>query len=449
MAKSTEINMVEGPIFPSLFRVALPLIISNVLQLLFNAADIVVVGRFSGSGALAAVGATTQLINLLANFFMGVSVGANVTTAHCAGAGDDVGIRETVHTSMMIALVCGIGMVFVGVLSASPLLTMMGTPEDIIDQSILYMRLYFLGMPAFTLYNFGAAIMRAFGDTKRPLFYLSTAGVLNVVLNVIFVAVFKMGVAGVAIVTVVSQYLSAILIIRHLITTDEKFRLVIKELRIYKNRFKQIMSIGLASGIQVAAFNVANVLIQSSINSFGSIVVAGNSAGNSIEGFVYTAMYAVAQTSMSFTGQNLGAKKYNRIDKIIACSIAFAAVIGIILGGGSYLFGTTLVGVYNSDPDVIASGVYKLSIEGMTYFLCGVMDVFGFALRGLGYSTMTMIVSLTGACAFRILWILIVFSAYPTLFTIYISYPISWVLTASMHFICYTRIRKKFPKTAE
>ncbi len=294
MTKSSEINMCEGPILPSILRFALPLMLSNILQLLFNAADVVVVGRFSGSEALAAVGSTTQLINLFVNFFIGLSVGANVMVAHYYGAGDKRGISETVHTAICIAVICGVAMLFVGILAASPMLKFMNTPDNVFDQAALYMRIYFLGTPAFVVYNFGAAIMRAAGDTRRPLIYLSISGVLNVILNVFFVVALRLDVAGVALATIISQYVSAILILGHLMRTNDNCRLVLKEIKIYKNRFSQIMQIGLGAGFQTLAFAISNVQIQSSINSFGSIVMAGSSAAGSVEGFVETPMNAVA-----------------------------------------------------------------------------------------------------------------------------------------------------------
>lgn len=445
MTKSNEMNMCEGPIFSNILLFAFPLILSNILQLLFNAADVVVVGRFTGSEALAAVGSTTQLINLLVNFFTGLSVGVNVMVAHYYGAGDKNGIHDTVHTSMTLAGICGVLMVFIGILAASPMLTLMGTPDDVIGHSVLYMKLYFLGMPAFMVYNFGAAVLRAAGDTKHPLYYLSLSGVLNVILNVIFVVVFKLGVAGVALATVISQYLSAVLIVLHLVRTDSQSRLCVKELKIHRNRFSQIMSIGLAAGLQSVAFNISNVQIQSSINTFGSTVMAGSAASGSVEGFVYMSMNAVSQTTLSFMGQNFGARKYKRIDKILYRCLALTTVLGLVMGMGAYLLGNTLIGIYNSDPMVIESGVYRLSIVSTTYAICGIMEVLAFAIRGLGYSTMPMIVSLMGGCVFRVLWILIVFSAVPTQFSIYISYPMSWILTSIVLWICYKKVRKKFP----
>ncbi len=447
MIGSKKVDMCEGALLPNLLMFAIPLIASNILQLLFNAADVIVVGRFTGSGALAAVGATTVLINLLVNFFIGVSIGTNVVVAHFYGAKDNRAIHETVHTAIVAALVCGFLMTLIGELMAGPMLTLMGTPSDVINDSVLYLKIYFIGMPAFMLYNFGAAIMRSSGDTKRPLYYLLTSGIVNVILNLIFVAIFNMGVAGVALATTISQCLSASLIIIYLIRTDGANRLIIRDLKIYKSRLGQIMRIGLTAGLQSIVFNISNVQIQASINSFGSTVVAGSAAASSIEGFVYTSMDAVAQTSLSFTGQNFGAQKYSRIDKILVECTIISTVIGIVMGVGAYLMGDMLIGIYNSDPEVIKSGIYRLMLICVPYFICGIMDEFAAALRGLGHSAMPTIVSFLGACVFRVIWILTVFKIYHTQFAIFISYPISWILTSAVLFICYMKVRKEFPST--
>ncbi|MDD5945624.1 MAG: MATE family efflux transporter [Clostridia bacterium] len=449
MSKSNEINMCEGAILPKILMFAFPLILSNILQLLFNAADVVVVGRYAGSLSLAAVGSTTSLINLLVNFFIGLSIGANVIAAHFYGADDKKAISETAHTAIATAVCCGIIMVFLGEIVARPMLTLMGTPDDIIDKAVLYMRIYFCGMPAFMLYNFGAAIMRAAGDTKRPLLYLSVSGVLNVMLNILFVVVLKIDVAGVALATIISQYLSASLIIWYLVHADIAVHINPKQIKIHKSRLSQILKIGVASGLQSVVFNISNVQIQSSINSFGSTVVAGSSAASSVEGFVYMSMNAVAQTAMSFTGQNFGARKFKRIDKIFVRCILFTTIVGLIMGMGAYLIGDTLIGIYNSDPEVIVHGVYRLSIISTTYALCGIMDVVAFVLRGLGHSTEPTIISLLGACLFRVLWISFVFRAIPTQFIMYISYPISWILTLAALLICFRRVRGKLPSGDE
>lgn len=435
--------MCHGPLFSKLIMFAIPLILSGVLQLLFNAADIVVVGRFTGSHALAAVGSTSSLINLLVNLFIGVSVGANVLLGKFCGAQDYKNASETVHTAIYIAIWGGVMMIFAGLILARPLLELMGTPMDVIDLSVLYMRIYFIGMPAFMIYNFGAAILRAVGDTKRPLYFLTVAGIVNVLFNLLFVIVFKMGVAGVALATIISETISAGLILLSLMQSDGILRLHLKEMKFHKDKVVGMLKIGLPAGLQGMIFNISNVLIQSSVNSFGSVVMAGNTAASNIEGFVYTSMNAIYQTSLSFTSQNMGAKQYHRIDKILLQCLGVVTVVGLVLGVGAFLCGHTLLGIYSSSEDVITHGISRLSVVCAFYFLCGIMDVMVGSLRGMGYSIMPMLVSLTGACLFRVIWIFTIFQMEHTLFSLYISYPISWILTFSAHVICYLVVRRK------
>lgn len=435
--------MCHGPLFSKIIMFAIPLILSGVLQLLFNAADIVVVGRFTGSHALAAVGSTSSLINLLVNLFIGVSVGANVLLGKFCGAQDYKNASETVHTAIYIAIWGGVIMIFAGLILARPLLELMGTPMDVIDLSVLYMRIYFIGMPAFMIYNFGAAILRAVGDTKRPLYFLTVAGIVNVLFNLLFVIVFKMGVAGVALATIISETISAGLILLSLMQSDGILRLHLKEMKFHKDKVVGMLKIGLPAGLQGMIFNISNVLIQSSVNSFGSVVMAGNTAASNIEGFVYTSMNAIYQTSLSFTSQNMGAKQYHRIDKILLQCLGVVTVVGLVLGVGAFLCGHTLLGIYSSSEDVITHGISRLSVVCASYFLCGIMDVMVGSLRGMGYSIMPMLVSLTGACLFRVIWIFTIFQMEHTLFSLYISYPISWILTFSAHVICYLVVRRK------
>ena len=435
--------MCHGPLFSKIIMFAIPLILSGVLQLLFNAADIVVVGLFTGSHALAAVGSTSSLINLLVNLFIGVSVGANVLLGKFCGAQDYKNASETVHTAIYIAIWGGVIMIFAGLILARPLLELMGTPMDVIDLSVLYMRIYFIGMPAFMIYNFGAAILRAVGDTKRPLYFLTVAGVVNVLFNLLFVIVFKMGVAGVALATIISETISAGLIILSLMQSDGILRLHLKEMKFHKDKVAGMLKIGLPAGLQGMIFNISNVLIQSSVNSFGSVVMAGNTAASNIEGFVYTSMNAIYQTSLSFTSQNMGAKQYHRIDKILLQCLGVVTAVGLVLGVGAFLCGHTLLGIYSSSEDVITHGISRLSVVSASYFLCGIMDVMVGSLRGMGYSIMPMLVSLTGACLFRVIWIFTIFQMEHTLFSLYISYPISWILTFSAHVICYLVVRRK------
>lgn len=443
MSRSYEIDMCNGPLFKKIIIFAIPLMLSGILQLLFNAADIVVVGRFSGSQALAAVGSTGSLINLQINLFIGLSVGASVLLGRYIGAQQYEDASKTVNTAIYTAIAGGFIMIFVGFLLARPLLELTGTPDDVIELSILYMRIYFAGMPAFMIYNFGAALLRALGDTKRPLYFLLVSGIVNVLFNLFFVIKLSMGVAGVALATVISQFISAGLILLSLHESDGILQIHLKELRFHGDKFKEMMKIGLPAGLQGIIFNISNVLIQSSINSFGSTVMAGNTAASNIEGFVYTSMNAVYQTSLSFTSQNYGAKKYERIDKILIQCQLLVSVVGFTLGYGAYLFGNQLLQIYSTSAEVIAYGMNRLSVVSASYFLCGIMDVFVGSLRGIGYSILPMIVSLTGACLLRVIWIFTVFQIYHTQFSLYISYPISWIVTAGAHLISYLIVRKK------
>lgn len=438
-----EIDMCNGPLLPKMLLFTIPLILSGVLQLLFNAADVIVVGQFAGNEALAAVGSTSSLTNLLVNLFIGMSVGVNVLVARYYGGKQDGEVSETVHTAIVISVLGGVLLAVIGIVLAKPLLTLMDTPEDVIKHSVLYMRIYFMGMPVMLLYNFGSAVLRAIGDTRRPLFYLSIAGVINVCLNLWFVISLHMGVAGVALATIISQAVSAVLIVRCLIQSEGCFRLYPEKLKISWDKLLRIARIGLPAGIQGSLFSVSNVLIQSSVNSFGSVAMAGNTAASNIEGFVYTAMNAVHQTAVSFTGQNLGGKRFDRISKILAQCLMLVTIIGLVMGNAVVLFGEPLLGLYSSDTEVITYGQKRLLYICTIYCMCGIMDVLVGSIRGLGYAIMPMIVSLLGACAFRVVWIYTIFSWNRTLETLYISYPVSWTLTALVHLICFIIVKKK------
>lgn len=446
--KSNSIDMTEGSIFNKIILFAIPLMLSSILQLLFNAADLVVVGKFAGSESLAAVGSTNALINLLVNLFIGLSMGASVVMGRCIGARRYDEAHKALHTAMAIATVGGVMMIFVGYFASAPMLKLMATPDDVINLSILYMKIYFMGMPGMMAYNFGSAILRSAGDTKRPLYFLTVAGVVNVILNLILVIGFHMGVAGVAIATATSQYISGFFVVMALVKSEGYMQLHLKELRFHKDQAFEMIRIGFPAGLQGIIFSISNVLIQSSVNSFGKIVMAGNTAASNIEGFVYTAMNSIYQTALSFTSQNMGAKRYDRIDKILFECQLTVIIIGLVAGLGAYTMGDKLLAIYDSDPEVIGYGLTRMSLVCAPYFLCGMMDVMVGSLRGMGYSIMPMIVSLTGACLFRVIWILTVFAANHTLFTLYISYPISWALTFSIHLLCYLVVRRKF-KTAE
>ena len=444
--RSYQVDMCNGPIFKKLIIFAIPLILSGCLQLLFNAADIIVVGRFTGSEALAAVGSTSALINLLVNLFIGISVGANVVLGKYIGARDDENASKTVHTASFISIVGGIFMIFIGFFFSKPLLELMATPEDVIDLSSLYMRIYFVGMPFFMLYNFGAAILRSIGDTKRPLYFLLISGIINVVFNLFFVIVFHLGVAGVALATMISEGISAILILLCLKHMDGPLHFELKDMRFHKELAFKMLEVGLPAGLQGIIFSISNVLIQSSVNSFGSVVMAGNTAASNIEGFVYTSMNAVYQTSLSFTSQNFGAKKFDRIDKILLECLGIVTVVGLVLGQGAYFFGQQLLSIYTNDKHVIAFGIERLSVISATYCLCGMMDTLVGSLRGVGYSILPMLMSLTGVCVFRVVWIFTVFKALHTQFSLYVSYPISWMITIFAHTICFLVVRKRIRK---
>ena len=447
--KTNEIDMTSGPLIPKILAFSIPLMLSGILQLLFNAADIIVVGQFTSAQAMAAVGSTSSLNNLIVNIFVGLSIGSNVLMARFYGAHNQEGTHTLVHTSILLSLIAGLFLVVLGVALADPLLTLMGTPDDVIDQSVLYMRIVFMGMPALLTYDFGAGILRAIGDTKRPLLYLLISGIINVCLNLFFVIVFGMGVAGVAIATVVSQYVSAFLVIRSMMKTSSSYRLRIKELRMEKEMLLQILRIGLPAGIQSALFNISNVLIQSSINSFGSIAMAGNTAASNIEGFVYTSMNAVYQASINFTSQNVGAHNTKRITPVLLSCLMIVSIVGISLSTIVEVFDSELLGIYSSDPTVISYGISRLHVVCMTYFLCGLMDTACGSIRGLGYSMAPTIVSLTRACRLRILWICTAFQIDRTLFTLYLSYPVSWLVTFIAHMLCYMKFSRDWKRKIE
>ncbi len=432
-----EMDMCSGALLPKILLYSLPLMLSGILQLLFNAADVVVVGRFAGSDALAAVGSTSSLINLLVNVFMGLSVGTNVMVARFFGAGQKKELEEMVHTAILTSIVSGVVLVFVGLILSRPALLLMDTPEDVIDQSVLYIRIYFVGMPVMMLYNFGSAVLRAVGDTRRPLYFLMIAGVVNVALNLFFVIALSMGVAGVALATIISQTISALLVLLCLMRTEGDYRVDLKRLRIVKDKMIKMIKIGLPAGMQGALFSVSNVLIQSSVNSFGSIAMAGNTAAQNLEGFVYTAMNSLHQTCISFTGQNYGARQYKRMGKILMICLGCVIAVGVLMGNGVYLAGGVLLKLYSPDAEVIQYGILRLFYICTTYALCGMMDVMVGSLRGMGYGIMPMLVSLTGACLFRVVWIMTVFRAHHSLEILYVSYPISWALTFAVHLLCF------------
>ena len=448
--KNYEINMTEGPLLPKILAYSGPLVLTGVLQLLYNAADVVVVGNFAGPQALAAVSSTGSLINLLVNVFMGLSVGASVVIARDWGAGDLIRMRRAEHTAVTVAAVSGFFVGALGFFLAGPLLFLMDSPPDVIVGATLYVKIYFLGMPANMLYNFGAAALRAVGDTRRPLFYLTISGLVNVALNLFLVIVFHLDVAGVAIATVASQVVSAVLVLRCLLKNEGSIRLNVKELGIDRNELKNIVRMGLPAGLQGSLFSISNVLIQTAVNSFGSLVIAGNGVASNLEGFVYTAMNAQYQSDLTFASANYGAGRYDRVRKVMLVCLSTVTVMGFILGMIFLALGPQLLSLYNGDPDVIRAGMERMRVILPLYFLCGIMDVMVGQLRGIGYAVMPMIVSLTGACLLRIVWIMTVFRLNHTQFTLYISYPISWFVTFAVHMLCYLFVaRKKLPRKTE
>ena len=438
-----EIDMCNGTIMDKLVSFSVPLMISGILQILFNAVDIIVVGRFSGSQALAAVGSTSALINMMINLFIGISLGANVLAARFYAADRKKEMSETVHTSIMLALISGILMVFVGLICARWSLELMDTPDDVIDQATLYMRIYFVGMPFFMLYNYGAAILRAVGDTKRPLMYLIVSGVLNAILNVFLVVCFHLDVAGVGIATVVSQMVSCILVLRCLYKSEGSYQLRFSKLTIKTRYLGQIFAVGVPAGIQSTVINFSNVLLQSSVNSFGSVAMAGYTAANNVLSFLYVSVNSVTQACMSFTSQNYGVHKFKRMDRVLVDCLILSVSVALALGSVAYFFGPEILQIYTEEPDVIASGMEILAYTTLTYFLCGIMDLFPGALRGMGHSGVPMILSILGTVGTRIVWIFGIFPSHRSLGVLFWSYPISWILTIIMQVICFCFVRKK------
>ncbi len=437
-------DMTQGPLSGKLLIFTLPVMLAGILQLLFNAADIIVVGRLAGSNSLAAVGSNGALINLIVNLLVGLSVGSGVATAFFFGAGEMEQVKETIHTSVAISLLGGVVTGIAGVLLSPLLLRLMGTPETILGLSEVYLRIYFLGLPAMSVYNFGSAILRSLGDTRRPLYYLIIAGIVNIILNITLVAVFHMDVAGVAIATVISQTISALLIVRCLMRLDAEMSLEWKKVKISKQKLYRIMRVGLPAGLQSTVFSLSNVLIQSSINSFGELAVAGNSAAGNIEGFIYIAMNSFYQSAQTFTSQNVGARKFDRINKVFLRCFLMVTVTGLVLGQGACFFGRRLLGIYLPGNDAaIEYGLMRLSIIASTYCLCGIMEVLSGEIRGMGESVLPMFVSLVGSCVLRVIWIYTVFVAHHTLTVLYLSYPVSWIVTELVHLLTYFYVKRR------
>ena len=438
-----EIDMCNGSIMDKLISFSLPLMLTSILQLMFNAVDIIVVGHYTGSEALAAVGSTTALINIFTNLFIGVSLGANVLAARYFAAGQDKEMSEAVHTAIALALVSGVIMAFVGVGATRLALEVMDTPANVIDQSVLYMRIYFMGMPFFMLYNYGAAILRAVGDTKRPLMFLAVSGMANVVLDLALVIVVPLGVAGVAIGTVASQMISCILVIRCLCKTESSYQLRFSRLAIKSVYLKRIFQVGIPAGIQSTVINFSNAMLQSSVNSFGSTAMAGYTAANNVMGFLYAAVNAVTQACMSFTSQNYSVRKPKRMDRVLVDCMILSVGVSVVFGVGAYLFGSQILKIYTTDAEVIQCGLEILSITTVPYFLCGIMDLIPGALRGMGHSAVPMILSVIGTVGTRIIWIYLIFPQHRSLYFLFISYPGSWIATILLQAVCFWFVRKQ------
>ena len=444
MAQNTRTgDLTSGPMLQKIILFSLPLAASSILQLLFNAADVVVVGRFAGSTALAAVGSNGALINLLVNLFVGLSLGANVVAARCFGAKDDEGVRNTVQTSVTLGLVSGFLLAVVGFFAARVLLELMSCPEDVIGLSTLYLKIYFIGMPMTMLYNFSSALLRAVGDTKRPLFCLAVAGLINVVLNLFFVIVCNMDVAGVAVASIISQYFSAILVTAALLRSRESYCLRLSQLRFHKTRTKAILSIGIPSGLQNAIFALANLFIQRGVNTFSATMVAGNSAATNADALVYDVMQAFYTACGSFIGQNYGAGKKDRIRRTFLISTAYAFGAGLLLGLGLLLFGRPFLSLFTTDPQVMDAGMYRLTVMSVSYCVSAFMDGSIAASRVLGKSAVPMVIVILGSCVFRIIWVYTVFAWFGTITSLYLLYVFSWTITAAAEIIYIIRIYRQ------
>lgn len=439
--------MLEGPLVPSIVRYTIPIILTSLLQLLFNAADLVVVGRFCGSVSVAAVGSTGAITNLLVNFFIGLSVGAGVGVAHGLGSREDTAVSNTVHTALPTAIFSGLFLTVIGVAFSKTFLRMMGTPDNVLPLSAVYMQIYFGGITFSMVYNFCAAILRAAGDTKSPLLYLTIAGVVNVILNIFFVTVLHMNVAGVALATTLSQGISAALVTRALTRRTDACRLYLKKMRFHKPQLMKMLRIGLPAGIQSSLFSISNVLIQSSVNSFGDVFMSGSAASANIEGFVYVSLNAFHQTAVNFIGQNAGARQYRRVYRTLWICLGCVTVVGISFGFAAWSFGRQLLSIYITDSQqAIEYGMVRLGYICLPYFLCGLMDVSTGALRGLGASVIPMIISILGVCGLRIFWIYTIFQVYHTPECLFFSYTVSWVITFLFQITAFFLVCRRFPQ---
>ena len=448
--RNHEIDMINGPLTGKIIVFAVPLMLSSLLQLFYNATDMIVVGRYTGSTALAAVGSTSSVINLAVNMFSGLSIGTSIALSQYIGAGNEKAASETVHTSVALSLILGAVLAAASIFFVKPILTAMGSPKDILPQAVTYLKIYFLGSPAILLYNYGSAIMRTSGDTKRPLYFLAFSGIINVTLNLVLVIKFHLGTLGVALATIAAQYISAALVFVTLLRNEGVCRIVLRKIKITPKKLGQLLYLGVPASIQAIMFSLSNIIIQSTINSFGSLVIAGNSAASSVEGFVYVAMNAFSQAALVFSGQNYGARKLGRLNKIIFICTALIMITWGILTVVFKFWQEEILAIYlPNDPKAIKYGVLRFSYIMSTYFLCGTMEIPVGSLRGMGKSILPAAVSLIGVCLLRIVWICTVFKSYPTLGCLYISYPVSWVATQAIHYICYIAMYKKAKKQFE
>lgn len=441
--------MTCGPFLKKIMLFSVPLILTGILQLAYNTADVVVVGRFVSKEALAAVGSTGSLINLFVNVFLGLSMGSGVMVARYIGERNDRKLSDCVHTAMVLSLVCGVFIGVIGFFFSGEMLKLMKVPDDVIELATLYLKVYFMGSPGLLAYNFGASVIRATGDTKRPLYILAFSGLVNVILNVVLIVVFDFGVEGVAIATIVSQYLSAVMIVIYLLKINNSCHLFVKKLRIEKNELKQILILGLPAGIQSALFSISNVIIQSSVNSFGSVAMAGIAAGSNYDSYIFTGTNAVSQTAMTFTSQNIGAKKVENIGKIFRYCLLFALGIGVSLGALGYVFDEQIVSFFSDDAGVIAIGADRMKLVMPFFFFCSLMDVAASQIRGMGKSVEPMVVSLIGACGIRVFWVFCILPLDRTLINLYWSYPVSWAITFFAQFIMYFILKRKMIKKGE
>ena len=444
-----SLDMTCGPFLKKIMIFSVPLILTGILQLAYNTADIIVVGRFVGKEALAAVGSTGSLVNLFVNVFLGLSMGSGVMVARHIGARDDKRVSDCVHTAMLLSVFCGVLIGIIGFFYSGEMLKLMQVPDDVLDLATLYLKVYFLGSPGLMVYNFGASVVRATGDTKRPLVILALSGLVNVILNVVLIVVFKFGVEGVAIATIISQYLSAIMIVAYLFAINNSCRLNINKFRIDKTELKQILRLGLPAGVQSSLFSISNVIIQSSVNSFGSVAMAGIAAGSNYDSYIFTGTNAVSQTAMTFTSQNIGARKLENVGKIYRYCLSFASAIGVSLGIVGFIFSEQIVAFFSDDPGVIQIGAERMRLVMPFFFFCSLMDVTASQIRGMGKSLEPMIVSLIGACGIRLLWVFFILPLDRTLINLYWSYPVSWTVTFFAQFIMFFILKNKMVKKSE